>query len=79
MLGPWCWRYSKRPAYSLLPPRSDSWAAIAVAMYTGAVLLFLASIEAAQSNRLRLQPSFIDHPAIGPGGQQLIFACNLNY
>jgi protein-S-isoprenylcysteine O-methyltransferase Ste14 len=44
----------------LLPTRSDPWVAIAIVMYTGAMAMFLAAIEAAR--RTRLQRSFVDHP-----------------
>ena len=44
----------------LLPTRSDPWVAVAIAMYTGAIALFLGAIEAAR--RTRLQRSFVDHP-----------------
>jgi protein-S-isoprenylcysteine O-methyltransferase Ste14 len=43
-------------------PRSEAFAAIGVAMYTVAVLLFLSAIEAATRSRLRLQRSFVDGP-----------------
>ena len=43
-----------------LPTRSDPWVAIAIAMYSGAIAMFLAAIEAAR--RTRLQRSFVDHP-----------------
>jgi len=43
-----------------LTPRSDGFAVAGTMMYTGAVLIFLSAIEAA--NRTRLQRAFIDHP-----------------
>jgi protein-S-isoprenylcysteine O-methyltransferase Ste14 len=43
-----------------LPTRSDPWVAVAIVMYSGAIAMFLAAIEAAQ--RTRLQRSFVDHP-----------------
>jgi protein-S-isoprenylcysteine O-methyltransferase Ste14 len=43
-----------------LPTRSDPWVAIAIGMYTAAIAIFLAAIEAAR--RTRLQRSFIDQP-----------------
>ena len=43
-----------------LTPRSDGFAVVGMMMYTGAVLIFLSAIEAA--NRTRLQRAFIDHP-----------------
>jgi protein-S-isoprenylcysteine O-methyltransferase Ste14 len=42
--------------------RSDGFVAVAIVMYTGAILLFLSAIEAANRSRLRLQRSFVDHP-----------------
>jgi protein-S-isoprenylcysteine O-methyltransferase Ste14 len=42
--------------------RSDGFVALAIAMYTGAILIFLSAIEAATRSRLRLQRSFVDHP-----------------
>jgi protein-S-isoprenylcysteine O-methyltransferase Ste14 len=44
----------------VLTPRSDGFAIVGTMMYTGAVLVFLSAIEAA--NRTRLQRAFIDHP-----------------
>ena len=43
-----------------LTPRSDGFAVAGTMMYTGAVLIFLSAIEAA--NRTRLQRAFVDHP-----------------
>lgn len=44
----------------VLPIRSDTWVAVAIGMYTLAIAIFLAAIEAAK--RTRLQRSFVDHP-----------------
>ncbi len=43
-----------------LETRADVWVAIAIAMYSISIAIFLAAIEAAK--RTRLQRSFIDHP-----------------
>lgn len=43
-----------------LPPRSDVPASVGIAMYFGAVTVFLSAIEAAR--RTRLQRAFIDQP-----------------
>lgn len=43
-----------------LPTRSDPWVVAAIAMYVGAITIFLAAIEAAK--RTRLQRSFVDQP-----------------
>jgi protein-S-isoprenylcysteine O-methyltransferase Ste14 len=45
---------------AFLPTRSDPWVALAIVMYSLAIALFLAAIEAAK--RTRLQRSFVDHP-----------------
>lgn len=45
--------------FSLLP-RGEVWAAVAIAMYTSAVAVFLAAIESAR--RTRLQRAFVDLP-----------------
>lgn len=42
------------------PRRADGFVITAIAMYTGAIVLFLSAIEAAK--RTRLQRSFVDHP-----------------
>lgn len=47
-------------AVILLEPRPDPYVAVAIAMYVGAILVFLSAIEAAK--RTRLQRSFIDLP-----------------
>lgn len=44
----------------LLPARSDTWVAVAIVMYTGAIAIFLSAIESAK--RTRLQRSFVDYP-----------------
>ena len=44
----------------VLAPRSDGFAVAGTMMYTGAVVIFLSAIEAA--NRTRLQRAFIDRP-----------------
>jgi protein-S-isoprenylcysteine O-methyltransferase Ste14 len=44
----------------VLAPRSDGFAVAGTMMYTGAVLMFLSAIEAA--NRTRLQRAFVDRP-----------------
>jgi protein-S-isoprenylcysteine O-methyltransferase Ste14 len=41
-------------------PRADPFAFVAIAMYVGAIVVFLSAIEAAQ--RTRLQRSFVDSP-----------------
>jgi len=41
-------------------PRADAFAFVAIAMYLGAIVVFLSAIEAAQ--RTRLQRSFVDSP-----------------
>lgn len=43
-----------------LPTRSDPFVAIAIVMYTAAIVLFLSAIESAK--RTRLQRSFVDYP-----------------
>lgn len=42
--------------------RPEPVVAVAIAMYTAAILLFLSAIEAANRSRLRLQRSFVDYP-----------------
>ena len=42
--------------------RGDLFVAVAIAMDTSAILLFLSAIEAANRSRLRLQRSFVDYP-----------------
>lgn len=44
----------------LLPPRTDPWVGVGIAMYMIAIAIFLAAIESAK--RTRLQRSFVDLP-----------------
>jgi len=44
----------------LLPPRSDFWAVVGIALYSLAMSVFLSAIESAK--RTRLQRAFVDEP-----------------